>query len=239
MWWNPLRVFGKCFLTLSDPCDNFFFFLLFFPLLFSNQQWKSWLFAALGESQCLLLPLQITSFLMLAFSLFSHGYLHDHEEVNGHPHTGAATNSHSLLLSRNDCKMGFWPLRKSDQLFRIGKLKLQNARVPLSVIVKLSYEMIYELMSFTPTCVPVELNQCLHHTGTKFSNSDPDFLQNIQILSAKVSSRTCEIKVFSAGILSVSPKIFLFCGSRCSQTHLPCTFYRAPFPEIWQYSAWF
>lgn len=84
-------------------------------LLFSNQQWKSWLFAALGESQCLLLPLQITSFLMLAFSLFSHGYLHDHEEVNGHPHTRAATNSHRLLLSRNDCKMGFWPLRKSDQ----------------------------------------------------------------------------------------------------------------------------
>lgn len=29
--------------------------------------------------------------------------------------------------------------------------------------------------------------------GEIFSNSDPDFLQNIQILSAKVSSRTCEI----------------------------------------------
>lgn len=34
--------------------------------------------------ECVLLWLQITSFLVLAFSLFSHGYLHDHEEVNTH-----------------------------------------------------------------------------------------------------------------------------------------------------------
>lgn len=61
-------------------------------------------------------------------------------------------------------KWDFDPLEKVISN-RIGKLKLQNARVPLSVIVKLSYEMIYEPMSFTPTCMPAELNQSLHHTG--------------------------------------------------------------------------
>lgn len=81
-------------------------------------------------------------------------------------------------------KWDFDPLEKVISN-RIGKLKLQNARVPLSVIVKLSYEMIYELMSFTPTCVPVELNQSASHRE-KYS----------QILAQTFSkiSRFCQLK---------------------------------------------
>lgn len=60
-------------------------------------------------TECVLLPLQITSFLMLAFSLFSHGYLHDHEEVKTHIHSKASTVSFlwaiTDCMSPTDCKL--------------------------------------------------------------------------------------------------------------------------------------
>lgn len=80
-------------------------------------------------TECVLLPLQITSFLMLAFSLFSHGYLHDHEEVS--THTSTVKHPQSFLWAITDCtsptdcklRLGFSLKLISD---KVMKLKLKN-----------------------------------------------------------------------------------------------------------------
>lgn len=80
-------------------------------------------------TECVLLPLQITSFLVLAFSLFSHGYLHDHEEVNTRIDSQASTVSFFRPItdfkSPTDCEfsLGFSLKLISN---KVAQLKLKN-----------------------------------------------------------------------------------------------------------------
>lgn len=228
------KSFGSCHNVFFLPNNVWFmwWFLSVSPLYFFKPTMKDMVICSPGLNHrlCLLLPLQITSFLMLAFSLFSHGYLHDHEEVSTRTHTRAAAASKAADIS---AKPHFGPHKVTS--CQLGKV--QNARMLLSVIVKLSHELIHELMTFTPSCVPVEWSQCLRLTGRIILQFRQTFSKTVKFCWLKWPRKHKKFKFFLQEYFQFLQKYsFLSVKGQDELTNTSSMgFLESVFPKTWRY----